>query len=309
MERSTRGHRHHPRAGSVTVAELMERVSHPTHTSPAGTGRTTPPHREAPAPGDVVDSPEESDAPCGPRPACVAIATMAILLLFGSVAAVATVTEARPAPPPEPGLSRMHEIAGAAVFRPDLLDQQLGHPGTPTGFTGTAQHSTTEQPDGSSPVEPSGTTEQTGVTGPGTGPTPYGTDVATTSNEPTAPTTLTSGEQSATVTSVPTTTGGENPLDVVRLFYDLLDEQPAKALELLDRALRDADPTGFVTSWQSVRQVRIEDVQALPDGSVLVTALLERIDRSPLRVRQLVFVSTNRPWRIIDARLLSAQES
>lgn len=122
-----------------------------------------------------------------------------------------------------------------------------------------------------------------------------------------APTT----ETSTTTTPSPTTTSpvpAESPVDVVRAFYKTVADNPRDALAMMGGSLADLDPTGFIRSWSTVRGVRPERIEAQPDGTVLGVVGIQQADGSWLHVEQLLRVDGGSQPKIIDAKVLSAQQ-
>jgi hypothetical protein len=97
-------------------------------------------------------------------------------------------------------------------------------------------------------------------------------------------------------------------VDVVRDFYKTVAQSPRDALAMIGGSLADLDPTGFIRSWSSVRAVRTERVEAMPDGAVLGVIGLQQADGDWLHVEQLFRVDGGSQPKIVDARVLSAQE-
>jgi hypothetical protein len=103
-------------------------------------------------------------------------------------------------------------------------------------------------------------------------------------------------------------TAAQSPADVVRDFYDTVAQNPRDALAMIGGSLADLDPTGFVRSWSSVRAVRPERVEARSDGTVLGVIGIQQADGSWLHVEQLLRVDGGSQPKIIDAKVLSAQQ-
>jgi hypothetical protein len=115
----------------------------------------------------------------------------------------------------------------------------------------------------------------------------------------------------AATTSTPTTTSpnpATAPVDVVRDFYATVAADPRNALAMMGSSLADLDPTGFVRSWSSVKAVRPERIEAQPDGTVLGVLGIPQADGRWLHVEQLLRVDGGNQPKIIDARILSAQQ-
>lgn len=102
-----------------------------------------------------------------------------------------------------------------------------------------------------------------------------------------------------------------NPIDteLVRRYYKLLAEQPAKALGLLDGTLRQSDLSQFVDSWTQVRSIDVVDVQKRGDGELLAIVHMMLPDGGKARVQQLLRVTDGIPQRITGAEIISAQRS
>jgi hypothetical protein len=100
----------------------------------------------------------------------------------------------------------------------------------------------------------------------------------------------------------------QSPTDVVRDFYNTVAQNPRDALAMIGGSLADLDPTGFIRSWSSVRAVRPERVEAMSDGTVLGVIGIQQADGSWLHVEQLLWVDGGSQPKIIDARVLSAQQ-
>jgi hypothetical protein len=125
-----------------------------------------------------------------------------------------------------------------------------------------------------------------------------------------APTTTVAGP-SATTTTQPAPTSVNtalSPVDVVRDFYDTVAQNPRDALDMIGGSLTDLDPTGFVRSWSSVRAVRPDRVEQMSDGTVLGVIGIQQADGSWLHVEQLLRVDGGNQPKIIDAKVLSAQQ-
>ena len=95
---------------------------------------------------------------------------------------------------------------------------------------------------------------------------------------------------------------------MVRAFYKTVAENPRDALSMIGGTLTDLDPTGFIRSWSSVRAVRTERVEAMSDGTVLGVIGIQQADGDWLHVEQLLRVEGDSQPKIIDARVLSAQQ-
>ncbi|WP_211765081.1 hypothetical protein [Kutzneria sp. CA-103260] len=97
-------------------------------------------------------------------------------------------------------------------------------------------------------------------------------------------------------------------VDVVRDFYQTVAENPRDALAMVGGSLAGLDPTGFIRSWSSVRAVRTERVEAMPDGTVLGVVGIQQADGDWLHVEQLFRVDGGSQPKIIDAQVLTAQQ-
>lgn len=97
-------------------------------------------------------------------------------------------------------------------------------------------------------------------------------------------------------------------VDVVRDFYKTVAENPRDALAMIGGTLAGLDPTGFIRSWSSVRAVRPERIEAMPDGTVLGVIGIQQADGDWLHVEQLLRVDGGSQPKIVDAKVLSAQQ-
>jgi hypothetical protein len=288
--------RRYPRAGSVTVADLLNRQPVPVRLPPSSHAAVRGCNLDEllePPTATGERGPDES-RPAGNVAKLVGLAAGA-LVLCGSVAAAAVFTSHRPLgqlarPPATPPL----EITGAGALRPDMLGAQLAGAGNapPAPAMSVADSAPTiaVPPD----LDPTGAV-------PATTPT---------SGEVVAPRTSASPIPGG---PVPLPGGGAasprpgSPVGVVQEFYRLVGQQPDAASALLAPELRGADPTGFAQSWASVLALRVERVEQQADHSVLAVVVLRERDGSWLRVQLVLRLSTTRPPEIVGAEVLAAQ--
>ncbi|SHG52174.1 hypothetical protein [Streptoalloteichus hindustanus] len=284
MDPSPSGRRH-PRAGSISVAELIGQHPRPVRVPPPHLAEADRLVEELLGPAPTAEEDEEEGPRRVGRVARIVGLTVGALVLCGAVAAAAMITGS----PPHGGAttatpSTPSQISGVAALRPDVLDGGLTGRRDTAVATGAATAGATRTP---------GAATTTAMT-----PTP--TRVG-------GPTSTTSGVGTRPITTDPSAGGLGSGVEVVREFYRLLAVDPNAAFALLDPGLPGGDATGFATSWRGVRAVRLEDATPRLDGAVEARTAIQQADGGWLRVRQLLFVSETNPPRITGARLLSAQ--
>ena len=195
--------------------------------------------------------------------------TVGSIVLCGSVAAAATLARSRP-PASAPAVAAPTPITGIGALRPDTLEAQLsGHSSGASAPPATSARS-----------HPPATPHQAASDVPAPASTPA-------DDAPAAP-------------------APNNPAQLVREFYQLVESQPSAAAQLLSPSLL-SDPTGFINAWQSAAKVEVESVQANPDGTVQAVLRLLQPDGSWLRVVELLHVTQGSQPLISGAQLLSAQ--
>jgi hypothetical protein len=277
VERPKTGHRH-PRTGSaITVVDLTRGPRGPVRIPSADEVDTET------FVGDLLGPPVGDQRPRGwvARAAkLIGLATGSLVLCASVVAASTLAHDRRPTPvtvvSTTPG-----EVTGAGVLRPDTIARQLSaghHPGASTGAPAGGPTSTALPAASTTVVVPP-------PAGPSAGPAP------------------------AAVAKLPPpgTLSAAAADNLVREFYLLAGSQPDAAADLVAPSLLAADPLGFTASWSSVRQVRVDSVQADPTGAVRAVVDLLQPDGSWLRLVELLRVTMGDPPMISGAQLLSAQ--
>jgi hypothetical protein len=297
--------RRYPRAGAVTVADLIKKHPAAVHVPPSSHSAVRgcaldelldPPTRVDEVGPVAVEAPSRA----GNIAKLVGLAASAFVLC-GSVAAAAVITNNRPHGQLAGAAARPPlEIIGAGALRPDMLGAQLG--GAP-GAEGVPAGAGSEPP-----ALPAAMPGEVSLIGDG----PAKTEPAD-GGVVAAPRTSTSPAHGEPVPLADGGSGGSadrnsnTAVGVVREFYRLVGQEPDAASELLSPEMQGADPTGFVQSWASVLALRLERVELRPDRAVLAVVAIQGRDRRWMRVEQLLRLATTSPPRIVGAELLAAQ--
>ncbi|GGM58807.1 hypothetical protein GCM10012275_32480 [Longimycelium tulufanense] len=217
--------------------------------------------------------PDRPSAPEGPGKAVqllrFVLVSVGVLVVCGAVGAASVIVSARPHIPTAAAAPTPTEITGPTVLRPDLLHGTLTTPAHPAVARTLRAAPPTTPPAGFEP--------------------------------------FIRGAETRPITTDPSASGLGSGVEVVREFYRLLSSEPAAAFALLDQQMVGNDPLGFVSSWRTVRAVRLARVEPGRDGSVRVSVSMQRPEGDWLHTEQLLTVSRTSPPRIVGAQLLSAQ--
>lgn len=274
MDRLTTGRRH-PRAGSVTVTELISRQATPTHctdSSPADLDDDEFGDLDGTEVTDtipvVLQAAHRREPTRSAQLAKLASLGVAGAILCGAVAISSVIAHQRREATTNTGTRPTVQITGEQALLPDKLDRTL--PKTPDSTPAPVQERPT--PTASTKTPPPGL--------PDTGTAASGSDMAV---------------------------GAANDEALVREFYESLPDAPAVAFDMLSTNALDMSFSEFLASWSLVDKIDGLDVQ--PDGDkVLATVRMRLLDGGQLRVQQLLTVAES-PRRIVGVQLLSAQRN
>jgi hypothetical protein len=276
VDRLTTGRRH-PRAGSVTVTELISRQATPalcTDSSPAAPDDELDDYAGMET-DDVTDTiPVVLQAAHRREPTRSAqlakLATLGVagVVLCGAVTISSVIAHQR-RESAQPATRPTVQITGEQALLPDKLDKTVPETPAPVSSATPAAVPARQTP---APTAAPGT--------PDTGTTASGSDVAA---------------------------GPVDDEQLVREFYANLPDAPAVAFDLLSPAALDMSLADFLSSWATVTE--IDDVDVVQQGKdVLATVRMRLRDGGHLRVQQLLTVADS-PRRIVGAQLLSAQRN
>ncbi|MFB9907147.1 hypothetical protein [Allokutzneria oryzae] len=280
MERSTTGRRHQ-RAGAVTVAELIRKQPAPAR-GPARSVTdsqqlvselysSTQPTTPTPAPVYFADPEPEPDPREHPllKPLRVLGIIVGALLLAGSVVAASVIT-ADYGPHGPRTQYQAPQLNGALALRPDLvLDRLVGATKATASSANTDTKPLNRQPAANRP--------------------------GTTTAKPTG-------------TWQPNAVTPTTAVEVVQEFFQRLQHRPELAVQMLDTKLIGPDRAAFLKAWETVKSVRLQDVEQGKNG-VLSTMTLELANGTRLRMEQLLTLGAAEPRQIVAAELLSVQQS
>jgi hypothetical protein len=256
-------------AGSVTVVDLIRRAQGPVRIPSADEVDT---NRFV---GDLLGPLPENDEPTRGRLAragkLIGLAAGS-LVLCGSVLAASALAHERHGATPGQLPPPPAQITGGSVLQPDAIMAQLSgsaHPAAPTTTAVATSH-----------------TQVTASHSAGHLDRPAQSPIG-----------ATDPARSAAALS---------PAQMVREFFQLAQSRPAEAASLIDPTLL-VDPLGFTRSWSEVRDVRVDNVQTQPDGTVRAVIELLQPDNTWLQVVELLHVTSGGTPVIDGAQLLSAQ--
>lgn len=271
MQRPATTGRRHTRAGSISVAELINQQPSPMRI----------PSNEEAATDALVTSllgpTENMTATTAVIPVvsgrrrrqrrnrlakAAGLLTGAIVLV-SAVAGAAVLAGKRPANTGVPATERPIALSGSSALRPDVLSAQLPNENKPRQ---TAADTPLPQPSALLLETPEPTTPEVSI-----GPQPQ--------------------------------------VDVVKRFYELLTTKPNSAAKLLSPDLVGANPKEFVESWSIIKTVNVDQTSVRPDGSVLAVVSMQELDGSWLRIEQLFWLTDTTQPRIVGTEVLSAQRS
>jgi hypothetical protein len=274
VDRLTTGRRH-PRAGSVTVTELISRQAAPTHYTDS-----SPPALDDDL-DDLTGTEVTDTIPVVPQAAhrreptrSAQLAKLASLGVAGAVlcgaVTIASVIGHQRRDTAQPATRPTVQITGEQALLPDKLDKTL--PQEPVPVTSSTPVAAPERPTPDTPTRSAST--------PDTGTAASGSDMAV---------------------------GPANDEELVREFYESLPDSPTAAFDMLSPVALDMSLADFLSSWSTVTDIDDVDVQRKGDG-VLATVRMRLRDGGQLRVQQLLTVAES-PRRIVGVQLLSAQRN
>ncbi|MGH3436272.1 MAG: hypothetical protein ACRDRN_07365 [Sciscionella sp.] len=281
MPHSTTGRRH-PRAGSVTVTELMHREP------PPETGKA-----------DAVATPAEHREQLGPLATAGKIAGIGVgvLALCGAIGVTPMLTANHANSTQRAGAPTL-ALSGVQALLPDRLAAQLRTPSagdTRQGAPLPSPVSTT-----SDPKTTAASTRHTTRASATSGGNRYGVAVR--------PTTSVAGREAATSTTASGTTPAQiPPADLVRQFYQLASDNPDAAAQLLDPGLLGSSLGGFVQSWHAMRALRVEHITQTSASTATAVVRMLQPDGSWLRATELFTTTQGAQPLITGVELLSAQ--
>ncbi len=271
MQRPATTGRRHTRAGSISVAELINQqpspMRIPSNEEAATDALVTSllgPTENMTATTAVI--PVVSGRRRRNRRSRVAKAAGLLtgaIVLVSAVAGAAVLAGRRPANTGIPVTERPVALSGASALRPDVLSAQL--------------------PNERKPLRTVADT-----------PLPQPSALLLETPEPTTP---------------EVTVGPQPQVDVVKRFYELLTTKPNSAAKLLSPDLVGSNPREFVESWGIIKIVNVDQTSVRPDGSVLAVVSMQELDGSWLRIEQLFWLTDTTQPRIVGTEVLSAQRS
>ncbi|WP_116041331.1 hypothetical protein [Amycolatopsis palatopharyngis] len=251
--------------------------------------RYLPPPRVRRRPEPI--DPPEPESPLARRSKLIAL-IIAAAVLFGSIAAAATLTEQEDTGLPS-GAAKL-EITGAAALGGFVIPD--------------AERSSTPEPATSPDQQRTGTTDRKPEQ-----PAPKQENRA--AGVPADETSSTSPDPTSAPSEEPETTGTElaaeavDPVATVREFYRLVANQPTDALSLLDPVLVGDQTGDLVRAWSSMDSIEIEEVEDQGNGTVRAVVLMTQPDGRRMRVTQLLQLAEGPVAMIANATLVSARHT
>jgi hypothetical protein len=268
---ATTGRRHN-RAGSISVAELINQQPTPMRilsTEEAATDALVTsllgPTENMTATTTVIPVVPGRRRRTGSRRLARAAGLLTgAVLLVSSIAGAAILAGKRPANTGVPVSERPVALSGSSALRPDVLSAQLPNERTPVQTTAVPM------------------------------PQPSALLLQTAEPEPSTP---------------EVSVGPQPQVDVVKRFYELLTTKPNSAAKLLSPELVGASPKEFAEAWGRIKSVNVDQTSVRPDGSVLAVVSMQETNGSWLRIEQLFWLTDTTQPRIVGTEVLSAQRS
>lgn len=113
------------------------------------------------------------------------------------------------------------------------------------------------------------------------------------------------GNSPQSMSSTPATQADK--LEAVRDFYELAASEPAEALRLLGPALAGKQDDHLLRAWRSMKSIRLDDVRHGSEGTVRAVVTMVPADGTPLRLVQLLRLTSGPQVLINEATLVSVK--